>query len=289
MRPRLTAEELDLGRELRSSMPSFMRTPTPTTVTLLDVRILLANDALLRLLGRPRHDVLGRSAQEYLVPDERLAIERRQWEMGPDRFEPPGASGTGTYEWAYTVQRPGGDEVRVRTSTLVIRSSSGEPVAMLTRVMPVAPAAMTGHHISTVLDETDRRVLEAALAAIPNFDALPEATLIISPRGRLLCVNAAFTAAYGWSDAEVAGLPGADILAPHQVSWADERMREITGATVLPPPSNPVVRHRDGRAIESRASSIPVRTDSGEVHYIVGTVAPHRPAAASRSGTGLIP
>ena len=66
-------------------------------------------------------------------------------------------------------------------------------------------------------------------------------------------------------------------------------MREITGATVLPPPSTPVVRHRDGRAIESRGSSIPVRTDSGEVHYIVGTVAPHRPAAPARAGAGPIP
>lgn len=270
-------------------MPSFMRTPTATTVTLLDARILLANDALLRLLGRRRHDVLGRSAQEYLVPDERRAIERRQREMGPEGFEPPGASEAGTYEWTYTVQRPGGNELRVRTSTVVIRSSSGDPVAMLTRVMPVPDGEEPGHRISSVLDAEDRRTLEAALDAMPSFETLPEPTVISSPRGRILCVNAAFTAAYGWSDGEIAGLPGADILAPHQVSWADERMREITGAAVLPPPSAPVVRHRDGRAIQSRASSIPVRTDTGEVHYIVGTVAPRRPAAASRSGAGLIP
>ena len=284
MRPRLTAEELQLGRELRASMPSFSRTPTATAVTLPDIRILLANDALLRLLGRSRHELLGRSAQEFLVPAERLEMERRRQEMGAEAFEPPGASEAGTYEWTYTIEGPRGDPQPVRTSTLAIRAADGRPVAMLTRVVPVAAGDRPGHHISSALHPEDRGTLETALEAIPGFESLPEPTVIVSPRGRLLSVNTAFTDVYGWTDAEVAGLPARDILAPHQASWADERLRAVTEASVLPPPSAPVVRHRDGRAIESRGSSIPVRAASGAVEYVVGTVAPHRPATeASRS------
>lgn len=273
-RARLTGDELALGRQLRASMPGFVDSPTAILVTLPDSRVLLANRAIGVLQQRPHESLIGLPATRWLVRTERIQVEERHAQAGAGEYQPLGTTDSDTSHWTYHLQRPDGSTIAVRTSTIILRASDGRPMALISRATP-ADAPL--HQISAVsgrLTGADADTLQEARDTIPDFADLPEPMTISSAEGRLLEVNRSFTRAYGWENAEVVGLEASALLAPHLRSWADQRLAQITGAPLLAPPSQPLVRHRDGRSIPSTASSVPVRTPAGEARYIVATVRP---------------
>ena len=137
---------------------------------------------------------------------------------------------------------------------------------------------MTPHRAARMwverLDASDATALATAVADSPGLDDIAEPSSIVSPRGVLLRVNPAFTREFGWDNRDVVGLQAADLLVPELRSWAEHRLEEITGAPLLPRPSAPRIRHRDGHAVQVSASSVPVRDEAGQTLYIVSTVVP---------------
>lgn len=276
-RGRLSAAELSLGRAILSALPQFSSSPTPTAAGLPDGRILLVNDAFLRLTGYTRHELLGVMAMSIVAPrmvPSTVALRDRILAEAGMGAGPP----DGTYHSPQVLVPRAGGEVEVRASTTLLRSRDGAPRAFLARLVPVAPEDRPPAPWVRRLGEVDAELLAFALAELVLFSDLPEPSAITSARGVLLQVNRAFEAAFGWTNRDVVGLPAADVLVDDQRTWAEQRLEEILDAELLPPPSRPRIRHRDGRAITVTASSVPVRAEDGSTRYILATAIPTQAA-----------
>lgn len=272
-RGQLSAAQLSLGRAILAELPQFNASPTPTAVGLPDSRILLVNDAFLRLTGYTRDELLGVSAMSIVAPrlvPGTVAVR--------DRILAEAARGAGspddTYHRRQVLVSKTGREIEVRASSMLLRSRDGTPRAFLNRLVEAAREDRQPVPWMQRLGEVDAELLASALADLASFSDLPEPSAITSARGVLLQVNRAFEAAFGWTNRDVVGLPAADLLVEGQEAWAEQRLEEIQGTELLPPPSRPRIRHCDGRAIPVTASSVPVRAEDGSTRYILTTAIP---------------
>ncbi|HET7727498.1 MAG TPA: PAS domain-containing protein [Candidatus Limnocylindrales bacterium] len=270
---RLTAAELSLGRAILEALPAFGSSSTPTAVALVDGRILLVNDACVRLTGYARDELLGVPAMSLVTPRlvpgtvalrDRILAEAGGGEGSPDE----------TYHTTQVLATRSGREIVVRASITLLRSRDGTPRAFLNRLVEVTHEDRQLAPWTQRLGEADAELLASALAQLPAFDHLPEPSTIVSAQGLLLQVNRAFEAAFGWTNSDVVGIPAADLLASDQRTWAEQRLEAIVAAELLPTPSQPRIRHRDGHSVTVTATSIPVRTPDGTTRYIIGTLIP---------------
>lgn len=270
---RLTAAELSLGRAILSGLPHFGSSPSPEAVVLLDGRILLLNDAFLGLSGHSRNELLGVPAWSLLPPD--VAQGARAVSEVILAAEARGeGSPADTYHRTLILLTKGGGKVKVRASSILLRSRDGSPKAYFTTLVEVDREDRSPAPWLERLGMEDAQTLASALAELPSFDELSEPTSLTSGGGILLQVNRAFQVAFGWTNDEVVGLPGVDLIVAELRGWAEGRLQEIIGAPLLPRPSHPRLRHRDGRAIAVTASSVPVRAEDGSVRYILSTAIP---------------
>lgn len=270
---RLTAEELALGRQIRAGIPGLMQSPTPTQVVLLDTRLLLVNDAMARLSGYARDELLGVEGALLLRPDLRAGA--RSHSAAVERGEPVDSqTGPDTFHRRVTLITRSGDPMDVRADAVLLRDKDGRPVAALVIVLPVAGPQPRSHPWTRRLGAVDAALVAEALEDLPTFDVLAEPTTVTAPSGILLQLNAAFTTEFGWENPEVVGLPAADLLVPELRGWAEERLIEVTGAPLVPRPATSRLRHRDGRAVPVETSSLPVRDPEGRARYIVSTIIP---------------
>lgn len=270
---RLSADELGLGRRIRSGLGVLFTSPTPTAVGLLDSRILLVNDAFVRVTGYERDELVGVPSSNLLPVRDRAVTQARRDALLAEATSADAVIAD-AYHHTLALIAKDGSEINVRGTSVLLRSRDGAPVAFVTRLVPVSPSDVPPPLWTGRLERADAALLADALVENPGLDDLAVPTTLVSPAGILLRVNPAFTGAFGWENGEVAGLLAADLLVPELRSWADERLAEITGASLLPPPATARVRHRDGRAIPVESSSIPVRDDRGHMRYLVGTARP---------------
>lgn len=279
---RLTAEELALGRELHPGLARLLSSPTPMAVSLLDDRILLVGDAFLRLTGYGRDEVLGVSGSQLIHPRMRVeVVEHRARVLEAARAAD--AKIAETYHRTLVLVTKAGEEVDVRCSRMLVRRRGGAALVSVTRLVPVKGADKPPEYWAGRLGGRDAQVLIEALTDAPGLEDLEEPTTLTSGDGVLLRVNRAFSAAFGWDNREVVGLPAAELVSPELRGWAEQRLAEITGAPLLPRASTTRVRHRDGRAIEVETASVPVRDATGETRYVVATVLPRTAATSLRS------
>ena len=270
---RLTAAELSLGRAILRALPAFGSSSTPTAVALVDGRILLVNDACVRLTGYDRDELLGVPAMSIVTPKlasgtvalrDRIMAEAGRSEGSPDD----------TYHTTQVLVSKAGREIVVRASITLLRARDGTPTAFLNRLIEVTAEDRQLVPWTERLGAADAELLASALAELPAFEHLPEPSTIASAQGVLLQVNRAFEAAFGWANSDVVGLPAADLLAAGQRTWAEQRLEEIIGAELLPRPSQSRIRHREGHSITVTSTSIPVRAADGTTRYIVASVIP---------------
>ncbi len=96
------------------------------------------------------------------------------------------------------------------------------------------------------------------------LQALPDGVVVLDHTATVVWVNARFRALTGWSDAEVVGRNGLDLLDPAQLDAALEAFTITTQQEVLPPGTYSLA-HRDGGYVpfQMQAAAIdPIRADS---------------------------
>jgi PAS domain S-box-containing protein len=110
------------AEELRAADHEFLRVlldsvPAPIAVKSEDLRYLLVNDALCRLVGRTREEIVGRDDFDLFAPDEAAAIQARDRQVF--------AMGTALrFETQFSF--PGGKVIDATGAKTVIRRGDGQ-------------------------------------------------------------------------------------------------------------------------------------------------------------------
>ena len=205
-----------------------------------DGRILAANPAACRLLGRSEHEIcmLGR---DRLVDttDERVRVsivERAR---------------TGRFFGEITMLRGDGSPFPAEISSVIYTSDVGEQRAYV-----------------IFRDITERRRAAAEQrVAIDNLQSIiensPLAIVGIDPRGNILVWNQAATRLFGWSANEVMGMPNPLGASEHEPHLLALRNRSLAGETLT---GIEIVRQRkDGVPVEVSVSTTVIRAYDGRV------------------------
>ena len=259
---RLTAEELALARQLRESLAGFLELPTATAVVLPDTRIILVNQALERLTGRPRHDLLGRTAVSLL--------QREDGERAIAEVASLGNEDLGLITRTFDVTRPDGHTLRVRTTSIAVRDETGALRYIVSRLLHESSIGPLRDESASSTRGYDRELLDEALAGLPDFWRTTTPMAVVRPDGRFLAVNGAYGDLVGYRPDELAGEP-ATVLSPLDAPHDIRRRLDQLLATGSLPAESVGLRHRSGDRVTVRGASLLIRDGLGRARFIVST------------------
>ena len=227
---------------------AFRSSPTALTITrLADNSVIDVNDAFQSLLGYSREEVVGHITPAlYSNPDERAEIVRRFRQQGS-----------------------------IHDLEITLQTKSGELRSVL---MSVDPLELDGqaHHLSTMLDITERKRIEAALAHERDqlqalLDNIPDTIYFKDRASRFTRVNLAQARMLGIAAPELAvGKTDADFQ-PSELSaefYAEEQRLLESG--------QPVVDRREYNPTATggprwlSATKVPLKDATGQVVGLVG-------------------
>ncbi len=260
----LTADELALARRLRESLAGFLDLPAATGVVLPDTRIILVNRALERLTGRSREDLLGRKAVTLLEREDSQRASAEVASLDQEASQP--------YSGTFTVVRPDGERVRIRTTTIAVRDENGVLSYIVSRLLREASIGRSSDEATPPTDSHGRALLDEALAGLPDFWGTSTPMAIVRPDGRFLAVNRAYGDLVGYRPDELAGEPVTALAmldAPHDIPRRLDQLL-ATGSV----PAEPVgLRHRSGSMVTVQGASLLIRDGLGRERFIVATAA----------------
>jgi hypothetical protein len=157
----------------------------------LDHRILEANRAAERLLGRPRVEIVGRHYDEFVVPEERPDAAARQEEFlmrGALRIE------------RRRLTRADGTPVSVEVSGSVVRLPEPTVVVIL--------------HDTTERERSEKAVRGSEARLISVLDAALDAVIMMDEHGRVSSWNARAEVLFGWGRGEAVGRMLSELIIP---------------------------------------------------------------------------
>ena len=202
----------------------FEQSHLPQAITGLDLRLVMVNAAMSRLLGRSVEELIGVHVDTLTHPDAPASRARELFED---------ASGTLEYERVY--QRPDGVRISARLFATLVRDQDGAPQNIA----------------AFVVDLTDQKRAEEALRIRETlFQALLErasdVAVVSAPDGTVLYANATVSS-LGYTPDQVIGQQGLDFVHPedrHLVEAAIAQVQERPEAAL-----SMVYRHHhaDGR------------------------------------------
>jgi diguanylate cyclase (GGDEF)-like protein/PAS domain S-box-containing protein len=203
----------------------FEQSHLPQAITGLDLRLVMVNAAMSRLLDRSVEELIGMHVDILTHPDAPASRAREL--LGED------ASGMLEYERVY--QRPNGIRVPARLFATLVRDGDGAPQNIA----------------AFVVDLTDQKRAEEALRSREMlFQALLErasdVAVVSAPDGTVVYANATVTS-FGYSPQQVLGQQGLDFVHPE-----DRHLVEAAFAQVLRRPEEALSlvyrhHHADGR------------------------------------------
>jgi PAS domain S-box-containing protein len=203
----------------------------------LDGRVLEVNDALLRIVGYSRDDLLsGRVDWRDLTPNEWRSVNVKAVEQ---------LSTTGVAELREKEYlRKDGRRVPVVIGSVMLHGSRNECISFVLDLTErkEAQAAIEHLHRQRATDAKFRGLLESA----------PDAMVIVGDRGTIALVNGQVETLFGYARAEVIGQP-IEMLIPerHRLAHPTGMGLELFG------------RRKDGSEFPIEVSSSPLETDEG--------------------------
>jgi diguanylate cyclase (GGDEF)-like protein/PAS domain S-box-containing protein len=234
--PRSSAEAERAAHELASALaPGVEASPLPTAVATIDGRFLLANPPYCRLVGRRIERLRELSVADVTAPEDFRRQARALAAIARGRLR--------HHEMRKRYLRPDGRVVEAVTYVAPVRAASGEALALLGHVLE-APGSRTRR----------RRPLAAERSFDLLFSANPEPMWIYDLETlRILEVNEAASAHYGWSREEFLSLTIEQIRPPEELP----RLRAYLAEGRLGLERSGPWRHRcaDGRVIEVEVTS----------------------------------
>ena len=232
---------------LRSARQQYRRLtetlPDGVFVTDLEGRVVEANRALCRILGRDPADVIGRSFLDFVAPRSRDEVQERH--RGRTQVDE-------LYSLELWIRRPGGEERRIETrSTLVVQDGTA-----------------TGTHgvVRDITEERQRQ--EAERRMLDVLEATPDIVAIRDAEGALLFTN---SSGRDWGTKETDCHAWADVLDLAHPEWAREIVRREGIPTALEHGNwtgeTAIVGH-DGEEIPISQVIVAGRDEQGEVSHV---------------------
>jgi PAS domain S-box-containing protein len=256
----LTAQELAFARQLGETLAGFLETATPTGVTLPDSRLILVNDALEQLLGRSREYLIGRLALSMIVPEE----QRQAVSELAERVSEPSRPVSGTWR----ILRPGGEEISVHTTALIVRDRSGKPLYIVTTLLRNAPPQTRPR--GTTTSSRSAELVAEVLAALPDFASSTTGMLALDMDGRILAANRAFAGFLGYKPGELAGQEQS-ALTPSDADAGDATRAKQLEALGILPAEEITMLGRSGDRLKIRAAPILIRDGRGRPRFVLMT------------------
>ncbi len=242
---RKEAEEARREAEDRYRQISENATDLITLHSLHDVSYLYVNPATLRKLGYTQEELLGRSALDFVHPEdgERAVLALRE---GVER-------GQGSGEFRY--MKKDGSYLWLEATGKVVTGERGEPVALL---------------ISR--DITDRKEAEEALQESEErfrslFEAATEFIQILDAEGRIVAVNPAARDKLGYADEELFGQRLTDFFTPESRVVFEQHFPTLLDRGSYRQEAE--IACQDGSVITVDCSAAAIRDDEGNVTSIV--------------------
>jgi two-component system sensor histidine kinase/response regulator len=229
-------------------------------------RFLRVNRAFCELTGYSREELLQMAFSDLSHPDDRVG------DAVPVRRVVEGRTETWTGEKRYV--RKDGGVLWVHVMGTLIRDAAGSPLRTF----------------AAILDLTEMEQVAAALARSraefqAMFDSLLEAVVFADTRRRIVMVNPAFTALFGYQAGEVIGRTTEFLYAERDDYLTQGRLRYGSDAE---PPAEPYViryRRRDGTVLLGESAGTQVRDQQGR---LLGFVSLHRDVTESRAAKELL-
>lgn len=242
---RREAEEALREAEDRYRQISENATDLITLHSLDDVSYLYVNPATLRKLGYTQEELLGRSALDFLHPEDRERTVRTFWE-GVER-------GQGSGEFRY--MKKDGSYLWLEATGQVVTGQKGQPAALL---------------ISR--DITDRKEAEEALQESEErfrslFEATTEFIQVLDAEGRIVAVNPAARDRLGYADEELLGQRLTDFFTPDSRAVFEQHFPTLLDRGSYRQEAE--IACQDGSVITVDCSAAAICDDEGNVTSIV--------------------
>lgn len=193
----------------------------------LDGRVLDANPAFCRLVGRNLEDLIGRQTIELTHPADRSGSEAALAELASGRRH--------GHQWAKRYLRPDGTVVHAVRSSTVLLDPGGRPEAIFTQAVDVTEARLA--------QEAQARSEERLRAMLAHA---AELTVLLDDEGRIAYASPASMRVLG---REPGGLIGEDALSfvhPDELAEAAGRLRQHYSAPGVQRRHEYRIQHSDG-------------------------------------------
>jgi PAS domain S-box-containing protein len=229
----------------------FENTPIGIYRTAPDGRILMANPALLEMLG---YSSFGELAARNLEPEGYAPTYDRGQFLAA--FEGGGEVKGHEAEWV----RRNGTKIVIRENARAVRDGDGAVICFEGTIEDVTERKRTGEALRQA-----NRLLEAIASASPL------AVVVLDLSGHVRSWNPAAERMFGFAAAEVLGCPAPHIPAGDLVEF---RRRLAAAAEETQPAAAEIpFRRKDGSTVEAALWTAPLRNSQGEVEGVVGMLA----------------
>ncbi|HXX66487.1 MAG TPA: PAS domain S-box protein [Polyangiaceae bacterium] len=220
----MTAERATGPQEEAGFKALFQSSPLGIIVSSLDGVILDVNDAVVRMFGFGREEILGRTSAEVgLIPPE-------------------------VREGMFRTLRA---QSAIRDSELKVKVKSGRMIDVIVSVQPVEMHD-DRRYVTTFLDITARKRAEERFRAL--LESAPDAMVIVGGDGRICLVNAQTERMFGYMREELVGQLISKLIPERYRA----RHREHREAFVAAPRARPMGVGRELFALKKDGSEIPV-------------------------------
>lgn len=216
----------------------------------LDGKILQVNDAVVKMSGFNRDELIGRFDNQNVLPEDQ--------NLGMDMFQELIDGKRDWFQVEKRYLRKNGDVFWTRLTLSVVRGEAGQPLYLVGLIDDIDENKKS----QQALQES-----EARFRAM--FDNAVVGITLIAPDRRVLAINPAVVKMSGYTEAELLAMTGQDITHPDDMSIGSLEFTEVLAGRRNSFTIEKRYIHKDGVIYWARLSISAVRDADGKLLYLV--------------------
>lgn len=216
----------------------------------LDGKILQVNDAVVKMSGFSRDELIGRFDNQNVLPEDQT--------LGMDMFQELIDGKRDWFQVEKRYLRKNGDVFWTRLTLSVVRGEAGQPLYLVGLIDDIDENKKS----QQALQES-----EARFRAM--FDNAVVGITLIAPDRRVLAINPAVVKMSGYTEAELLAMTGQDITHPDDMSIGSLEFTEVLAGRRNSFTIEKRYIHKDGVIYWARLSISAVRDADGKLLYLV--------------------
>jgi len=216
----------------------------------LDGKILQVNDAVVKMSGFSRDELIGRFDNQNVLPEDQT--------LGMDMFQELIDGKRDWFQVEKRYLRKNGDVFWTRLTLSVVRGEAGQPLYLVGLIDDIDE------------DKKSQQALQESEARFrAMFDNAVVGITLIAPDRRVLAINPAVVKMSGYTEAELLAMTGQDITHPDDMSIGSLEFTEVLAGRRNSFTIEKRYIHKDGVIYWARLSISAVRDADGKLLYLV--------------------